>query len=131
VFNESQDLTGDSIPATIVDNTLYAIDPFDLYYDPYGPPFAIASNNVFLPDPGPALNTAFGFDVPEPAGVSVLLFASLAGATVRTASVAATWRTRAPACSDPGLPPEPQIQSASDPPGLDRVEVGQSRWVRL
>jgi hypothetical protein len=92
VFNEAQDLTGDSIPASIDDNTLYAIDPFNLYFDPYGPPFDIASNNVFLPGPGPALDTAPGFDVPEPAGVSVLLFASLAMATVRTASVAATWR---------------------------------------
>ncbi|WP_158931305.1 right-handed parallel beta-helix repeat-containing protein [Acidisphaera sp. S103] len=92
VFNQTLDPNNDSIPATIADNTLYAIPPSNLFYDQNGPPFDIVSNNVFLPGPGPTLDTSPGYGVPEPSGVTVLLLASLSMAMVRTLSIAVWWR---------------------------------------
>ena len=81
LLNQTQDPNpGDpnynaNIPAVITGNTFYNVDPSNLFEDDFGPPFDQASNNVFLPGPGPALDTSPGYDVPEPASVAVLLFA--------------------------------------------------------
>jgi hypothetical protein len=93
LLNLTQDTNGVTVPATIAGNTLYAIDPANLSYDQSGPPFDTVSNNVFLPGPGPALDTSPGYDVPEPAGITVMLIASLAMALARTVSVGLTWRS--------------------------------------
>jgi hypothetical protein len=83
LLNESQDPnSGDpnynaNVPALITGNTFYNISEGNLFVDDYGPPPDCAYNNIFLPGPGPTLDTSPGYDVPEPSGVVTLLFAVL------------------------------------------------------
>jgi hypothetical protein len=84
LLNQTQDPDyGANIPAIINGNTFYNIDQPNLFQDDFGPPFDIASNNLFPGGPGPALDTSRGFDVAEPASVAVLLFAALGVAALR------------------------------------------------
>jgi Right handed beta helix region len=93
LLNESQDPdSGDpnynaNVPATITGNTFYNLSQSNLFVDYYGPPPDNASNNVFLPGPGPALDTSPGYDVAEPASGAVLLFAVLSVAMIRGVGV--------------------------------------------
>jgi len=57
----------------------------NLFDDAFAPPLDVASNNVFLPGPGPALDNSPGYDVPEPASVVILLLAALTTAMPRYA----------------------------------------------
>jgi hypothetical protein len=90
VLNQTVDPgSGFSVPATITGNTLYGVDEPNLFQDDNGPPFDIASNNVFFPGSGPALDTSPGFGpgfgVSEPASAAALMFAVLGVALVRYA----------------------------------------------
>lgn len=64
LLNDTQDSTGHTIPATIENNTLYnsAID--SLSTDTYGPPYDVASGNVYAPGPEPVLDTSAPFQFP-------------------------------------------------------------------
>jgi hypothetical protein len=90
VLNQTVDPgSGFSVPATITGNTFYGVDEPNLFQDDNGPPFDIASNNVFFPGSGPALDTSPGFGpgfgVSEPASAAALMFAVLGVALVRYA----------------------------------------------
>jgi hypothetical protein len=64
LLNQSQDGSGANIPATITGNTFYMLGSGNLFRDADGPPFDIASDNVFDPGPGPALDTSAPYSVP-------------------------------------------------------------------
>jgi hypothetical protein len=90
LLNQSQDGSGANIPATITGNTFYMLGSGNLFRDADGPPFDIASDNVFDPGPGPALDTSAPYSVPpllvpEPGGAALLPLALLAMATIRVA----------------------------------------------
>lgn len=90
LINWTQDLNGDTIPATITGNTLYGIDPSNLYNDIYAPPNDMASCNVFVPGPPP--DTSPACSVPEPSSIVVLLLAAIATGVIRDLMVVALWR---------------------------------------
>lgn len=92
LFNQTQDPNGGdpnfnaNMPATITGNTLYGVDPPNLFQDNLGPPFDIATNNLFPSGLAPALDTSPGYAVvPEPASFVLLLFAMAGLTMVKTA----------------------------------------------
>jgi hypothetical protein len=88
--NWTQDLNGDTIPATITGNTLDGIAPSNLDNDIFPPPNDMASCNVFVPGPPP--DTSPACSLPEPASIVVLLLAFLASGIARDMMVVALWR---------------------------------------
>jgi hypothetical protein len=89
LLNWTQDLNGDTIPATITGNTLYGIDASDQYNDIYALPNDMASCNVFVPGPPP--DTPLACSLPEPSSGVVLLLAAVATGLVRDLIVMALW----------------------------------------
>lgn len=88
LLNQSTDANNHNIPATIADNTFYGLTAPSLYFDASGPPFDLASNNVFATGPGPELDTSHPFNepaipAPEPSSATMSLpWCSDAGAPV-------------------------------------------------
>ena len=81
LLNQSKDVLGANISADIHGNTLYGIDPVNLFQDDFGPPFDTTRNNVFPESAAPPLDTSSPFAVPEPASI-VLLMAGVLALTV-------------------------------------------------
>jgi len=89
LLNETYDPDGGAgyngnVPALITGNTFYGLGPGNLFADDNGPPYDVASDNLFPGGAGPTLDTSPGYDVPEPASVAMMLFAVLILAIVRS-----------------------------------------------
>ena len=85
LLNQTSDPAAGNAPdaASIAGNIFYGIGPGSLSYDQNGAPYDTASNNIFLPLPGPPLDSSAPFAVTEPASGTLLGLAMLAAATLR------------------------------------------------
>jgi hypothetical protein len=83
LFNQSRNLQGNNIPATIVENTLYRIAPGAVFQDNFAPPPDVALRNRFAVGGGPLRDTSHTLAIPEPAGAALLPLALLATFVLR------------------------------------------------
>ena len=123
LFNQTADpaiaASNVNMPADILGNTLFGIDPALLFQDQYGPPFDNAGANLFPAGAAPALDTSPGFaiSVMEPTSVAMLIMAIIVLGLTRHARVLSPIWRHAPVLTRGQI--NPRQENTADDRGLD------------